>query len=42
MKNHNGETVMLQRGEVLNIDDGSLIASGNIWAELPEPIGIMV
>lgn len=29
MKNHNGETVMLQRGEVLKKDDGSIIASGN-------------
>ena len=28
MKNHNGETVMLQRGEVLKKDDGSIIASG--------------
>lgn len=42
MKNHNGETVMLQRGEVLKKDDGSIIASGKIWAELPEPKGIMV
>ena len=28
MKNHNGENVMLQRGEVLKKDDGSIIASG--------------
>ena len=42
MKNHNGETVMLQRGEVLKKDDGTIIASGKIWAELPEPKGIRV
>lgn len=28
MRNHNSENVMLQRGEVLKKDDGSIIASG--------------